>query len=206
QDLTPPIITACAPNQTVCPNASGLAGVPDFTSGVAASDACTGPPTITQSPAAGAIVASGTTTITLTATDGANTATTSTSFLSAPAITAQPVSATTPMRNGAAFSVIATDASTSVAPLSYQWQTNGVNVANGPGVTGATATTLTLSNLALTMNGAQVRCIVTDCADFTPSSAAILTVTPISGISFDFNTPGQFANAQYNLVGNDWIK
>ena len=69
-DTTPPTITTCATNQTVGAASGCLGVVPNFTSGVVASDNCTSP-AITQSPAAGATVALGTHAVTLTATDAA---------------------------------------------------------------------------------------------------------------------------------------
>src|SRR5437899_3062010 len=64
---------------------------------------------------------------------------------------------------------------------------------------------LAISNLALAQNGPVVRVLVSDSGGSTTSAVATLTVTPISGISFDFNTPGQYTNAPYNLIGNDWM-
>jgi len=115
-----------------------------------------------------------------------------------PTITAQPASASAPMGNGISFSVTAT----TVAPgvLSYQWQTNGVEV------TGATSSSLAISNLTLAQSGTQVRVAVSNCAGVTLSSIATLTVTPVTGISFDFNTPGQWTNTPFNLTGNNWME
>ncbi|BDD05127.1 HYR domain-containing protein [Aureibacter tunicatorum] len=76
-DDTDPVITVCASTPSnLSANASCQAVCPDLTGSVTATDNCTGSPTITQSPAAGATLGLGTTTITLTATDGSgNTAT-----------------------------------------------------------------------------------------------------------------------------------
>jgi hypothetical protein len=76
-DATPPVITTCAPAQSASANASCQAAVPDFTSGVVASD-CNGPLTVAQSPAAGTLVGLGATTVTLTVKDAANNASTCT--------------------------------------------------------------------------------------------------------------------------------
>src|SRR5439155_920492 len=71
-DNTPPTITTCAPNQSAFANGLCQAPVPDFTSGVVATD-CNGstPLSITQTPAAGTLVGLGTTTVTLHVKDGA---------------------------------------------------------------------------------------------------------------------------------------
>ncbi|MNQ10658.1 hypothetical protein D3C85_235010 [compost metagenome] len=71
EDTTAPVVETCAPNQTVASNSSCEAIVPDFTSTIQVSDNCT-PTTsliITQSPAAGSVVTSGTTTVIITAED-----------------------------------------------------------------------------------------------------------------------------------------
>jgi hypothetical protein len=120
----------------------------------------------------------------------------------APIITAQPRDITVPMGNGTVFSVTALTTNAGAAPLSYQWRTNGVDV------TGAMASTFAISNLTLVQNGTLVSVAVTDCAGTTLSSAATLTVRPIFGLSYDFNTPGQFTNAPFNLLapgGIDWM-
>ena len=70
-DVTPPVITTCAPPQSVDADATCQAAVPDFTSGVVATD-CNGPLAVTQSPAAGTMVGVGATTVTLTVRDAAN--------------------------------------------------------------------------------------------------------------------------------------
>src|SRR5439155_25888767 len=69
---------------------------------------------------------------------------------------------------------------------------------------GATSRSLSLTNVRLDSQG-NFQVGITNCAGSITRAVATLTVTPVAGISFDFNTPGQFTNAPYNLVGNDWI-
>ncbi|NDP27593.1 MAG: VWA domain-containing protein, partial [Flavobacterium sp.] len=71
KDITAPVITTCSPIQTVGANASCQALVPDFTKNIIATDSCTAFESllITQSPAAGTIASSGTTTIIITVKD-----------------------------------------------------------------------------------------------------------------------------------------
>jgi gliding motility-associated-like protein len=70
-DTTNPVITVCASTPAnISANGSCQGTAPDLTGSVTATDNCTGSPTITQSPAAGATLGLGTTIITLTATDG----------------------------------------------------------------------------------------------------------------------------------------
>src|SRR5260370_8365853 len=66
-----------------------------------------------------------------------------------PNITTLPVSQTKLVGQMAVFSVVASGATT----LSYQWQTNGVNVPNSGGISGATSSTLTLANLQKSQTG-----------------------------------------------------
>ena len=70
-DTTAPVITSCAANQTVAANSNCQGVVPDFTTGVIASDSCGGAVTLSQSPAAGTTTSSGlsSTAVTITATD-----------------------------------------------------------------------------------------------------------------------------------------
>lgn len=117
----------------------------------------------------------------------------------APSITVQPQNQATPMGNGAVFSVTASTINSVLAPLSYQWRTNGVDV------TGVTASSFAISNLTLAANGMLVSVAVTTCGGTTLSANAVLSVTPISAVSFDFNTPGQWTNAPFNIIDSDWM-
>jgi len=69
-DDTAPVITTCAPDQTVSADTSCEASVPDFTGGVVASDNCA-VTSSTQNPTAGTLVGPGAHTITLTVSDAA---------------------------------------------------------------------------------------------------------------------------------------
>jgi glucose/arabinose dehydrogenase len=84
----------------------------------------------------------------------------------APAITQQPANRTVSVGQSASFTV----AASGTAPLSYQWQRNGVNIG------GATSATYTLSSAMLSDSGAQFRAIVTNAAGSATSNAATLTV------------------------------
>ncbi len=74
-DTAPPTIAACASNKTITADASGQAVVPNLTGEVSASDNCA-VVSITQSPAAGAIAGTGTTTVVITVRDAAGNAVT----------------------------------------------------------------------------------------------------------------------------------
>ncbi len=85
----------------------------------------------------------------------------------APNISAQPASRTVSVGSAVTFSVSATGA----APLTYQWQRNGANIA------GATAAAYTLTSVAATDNGARFRVVVSNAAGSATSTEATLTVT-----------------------------
>ena len=93
-----------------------------------------------------------------------------------PSISAQPQNRTSCEPGSTSFSVTASNAST------YQWQVNtGSAWANVSGsvYAGATTNTLGLSNIPLSYNGYQYRCIVTGaCNNPVNSQAATLTVNP----------------------------
>ncbi len=88
-------------------------------------------------------------------------------FLTSPVITQQPASRTVDSGAVVTFAVTATGS----APLSYQWQLNGVNLVN------ATNSTYVIANAQPATNGAYgVR--VSNAGGFVLSSNAVLTVTP----------------------------
>lgn len=70
-DTTPPVITNCAPSQTLTANEAGQATLPDLTLLVQAGDSCGGL-TITQSPAGGTLLGLGQTNVLITVKDAAN--------------------------------------------------------------------------------------------------------------------------------------
>jgi glucose/arabinose dehydrogenase len=84
-----------------------------------------------------------------------------------PAIGTHPQPVTVPVGRSATFSVSATG----TAPLSYRWQRNGVDIP------GATSSSYTLSNAALTDDGARFRVVVSNGSGSATSNEATLTVT-----------------------------
>jgi len=86
----------------------------------------------------------------------------------APSITTQPANQTVTAGQTATFAAVATG----TAPLSYQWQKNGVNI------TGATATSYTTPATTTTDSGSTFRLIVSNTAGTVTSAAATLTVNP----------------------------
>ncbi|HEX3121650.1 MAG TPA: immunoglobulin domain-containing protein, partial [Candidatus Acidoferrum sp.] len=90
---------------------------------------------------------------------------------SAPMITTQPISQTVGVGQSASFVVIATGS----APLSYQWQKNGANIA------GATSTSYTTPAATTGDNAAKFSVVVSNSAGSVASNVATLTVTAAQG-------------------------
>jgi Phosphoesterase family/Putative Ig domain/Abnormal spindle-like microcephaly-assoc'd, ASPM-SPD-2-Hydin/Immunoglobulin domain len=84
-----------------------------------------------------------------------------------PTITTQPANQTVTAGQTATFAVVATG----TAPLSYQWQKNGVNIS------GATAASYTTPATTTADSGATFRVVVSNTAGTVTSAAATLTVT-----------------------------
>ena len=115
-----------------------------------------------------------------------------------PAITTQPSSQTVNQGANVSFSVVATG----TAPLSYQWQTNNVNVGNGGIVSGATTSSLTLTGVTPSW-ALNYRVIISNAAgSVTSSPAATLTVTVPPAITTQpsSQTVNQGANASFSVV------
>jgi parallel beta-helix repeat protein len=91
----------------------------------------------------------------------------------APTLTRQPAAASASDGGSATFSVAASGS----APLTYQWQRNGQDIA------GATSATLTIGRVAVADSGAQYRVVVTNSAGSVTSASAGLTVTPVTPVS-----------------------
>ena len=89
-----------------------------------------------------------------------------------PTITAQPEPQNVCPGATATFTVAATGA----GPLSYQWQTNDINLTNGGHYDGVTRSNLTVSGADSTVLG-DYRCVVSNQGGSTTSSAAALTIS-----------------------------
>jgi hypothetical protein len=103
----------------------------------------------------------------------------------APSITGQPVNQTVTAGQTASFSVTANG----TAPLNYQWQKNGVNIA------GATSPSYTTPATATSDNGATFGAVVSNTAGSVTSAAATLTVNAVAAPVIQVNpTSMTFAN------------
>ena len=91
-------------------------------------------------------------------------------------------------------------ASASGGPLTYQWQLSTDGGLTYNNITGATASTYTLSGATLSMNGYRYRCVFTaaPCVGSTASTGAILTVNALPVVTLsspDLSLiPGQFTS------------
>ena len=104
----------------------------------------------------------------------------------APSITTQPTSQTVTAGQTASFTV----AATGTAPLSYQWQKSGANIA------GATTASYTTPVTTTSDSGATFRVVVTNTAGTVTSAAATLTVSPAPAPAIQVNpTSISFVNA-----------
>ena len=106
--------------------------------------------------------------------NGHGSATSSTARLTVavlPTITTQPVSRTTKVATDVTFSVVALGA----PPLSYQWQKDGTNVVDAERISGATNSTLIVTNVAEGDTGIY-SVTITNLPGSTTSSNATLTV------------------------------
>jgi len=98
----------------------------------------------------------------------------------ATAITEQPVAQDVPAGGTATFTVAAIGDGT----LSYQWQKDGADLADGGHYTGATTATLVVSN-ADSSDVAGYRCVVTGGCGSAVSEEAALTVSSVATADFD---------------------
>lgn len=173
-DLTPPVITQCAPGRKAAPGGGGGgASVPDFTGSVVATDNVTpsGALVITQLPTAGTVVGLGVTTVTITVKDAAgNTSTCGTTFevttadITPPTITtcASPVSLAANAITGKAAvpdflgGVVATD---NVAGILVKTQTPAAGALVGVGLT---TVTISVADAAGNASTCTVNFTVTD--------------------------------------------
>jgi uncharacterized repeat protein (TIGR03803 family) len=116
---------------------------------------------------------------------------------SGPTITSQPVSQTSLVGSLAVFSVTVTGD----APLTYQWQKNGVNLTDGGGISGSSTATLTLTNLTLGNGGSYAVLVGDSVASGVASSAAVLTVLSANAPSVTFSNLHSFTGGTADGTG-----
>lgn len=89
-------------------------------------------------------------------------------------ITTQPTARNVAFGSNVTFTV----AATGTAPLSYQWRFNGTNLVNGPGVFGATTSTLIVSNVQHARSGNYSVVVSNLRGSVASANAALLVNTP----------------------------
>jgi hypothetical protein len=121
--------------------------------------------------------------------------------LTIPIINAQPASQSV-LNNG---TVTFTVGATGLGTLSYQWQTNGVNVTDGGIVSGSATSALTLAGVT-TNNAVSYQVVVTNANGSVTSSPAILTVLPATELINGDIGPGalQTGAAILGASGDVW--
>ncbi|MEI6786536.1 MAG: immunoglobulin domain-containing protein, partial [Verrucomicrobiota bacterium] len=119
-----------------------------------------------------------------------------------PSIALQPQSRTNIAGTAATFSVTVTG----TTPLGYQWLKNGVNLANGGNVSGATSASLILANVQ-PMDAANYQAVVTNAAGSVTSAVATLTVLVMPTITGQpqsrTNMAGTTATFSVTATGTD---
>ncbi|MBK9658732.1 MAG: HYR domain-containing protein [Chitinophagaceae bacterium] len=177
-DQTAPVIT-CPANISVTTPVGSCTAVVNFS--VTATDNCAGAVTIVSTPASGTAFPIGTTTVTSTATDACGNSSSCTFTVTVadaqlPVITAHPQNRTVCAGTNATFSVTAITSPSANGPLAYQWQQwNGSAWVN---ISGATASSFTVSNATVAMNTNTFRVVVTGLCSVVISNAATLYVNP----------------------------
>jgi hypothetical protein len=151
-----------------------------------ATDNCGGTITFTYSQAPGSAFPIGTTTVTATATDvcgNSSSCSFTVTVLDAqlPVITAQPQNRTVCVGTNATFSVTAVTSPSAGGPIAYQWQQwNGSAWAN---ISGATASSYTVTGTTVSMNTNSFRVILTGLCTVVTSNHASLYVNPLPSIA-----------------------
>jgi hypothetical protein len=120
-----------------------------------------------------------------------------------PTITQHPSSQSAVATWTLGFTAAAT--SPSGSSLSYQWQRNGLDLADGGNIAGATTPTLTISPAALTDNGGAYACIVTNSCGSTSTRPAGLAVTTAPHCIADLGSQGGIPGADGFLDNNDFV-
>ncbi|TMI64832.1 MAG: hypothetical protein E6H07_02645 [Bacteroidetes bacterium] len=107
-------------------------------------------------------------------------ATIAVNILALPAITVQPTPATQTIcaGNNVTYTVTATGAG-----LTYQWKKDGVNLVNGPGISGATTNTLTLTSVTAASAGTYTVVVTGSCPPALTSTNAVLLIGTLPTIT-----------------------
>jgi glucose/arabinose dehydrogenase len=111
----------------------------------------------------------------------------------APSITQQPQNQTVSPGGSATFSVTATGSS----PLTYQWQRAESGSSTFTNISGATSSSVTLTNAQAADNGDQFRVVVTNAFGSVTSTAATLTVTSNQAPSATINLDSGLTNGRF---------
>ncbi len=113
-----------------------------------------------------------------------------------PIISVQPIAIAACTNTTTSFSVTASNVTT------YQWQRNGINIANGAPYSGATSATLTITNPAVAIAG-NFTCVLNSATCLVSSTTAALTVDAIPVITVQPVTPAAIcenANTSFSVT------
>jgi hypothetical protein len=117
---------------------------------------------------------------------------------SQPTITTQPLSVLVSVGQNATFTV----AASGTPALSYQWVKDGVNLADGGRISGATTATLQITGVS-TADAGNYAVVITNSIGSVTSNAAVLTVNPVPTIDLDHWTNRSSGTTNF-LSGVSW--
>ena len=103
-----------------------------------------------------------------------------------PSLTSQPTNLTVLAGGTATFGATASG----TAPLVYHWMDNGTNLVNGPGISGAASTNLTLSSISTNSAGDYALLVANAYGSITSSVATLTVVLPPTFVSVAANPNG----------------
>lgn len=117
-----------------------------------------------------------------------------------PGIVTQPVPRSVLVGQSASFSVTASG----TGPLSYQWKTNGFNLADGGAISGSTSNVLTINPVS-PVNMANYSVVITNTAGSTNSSSVPLSVSAPPSVSSKPGTGGSFVLNATTIPGLSYV-
>jgi arabinogalactan endo-1,4-beta-galactosidase len=122
--------------------------------------------------------------------------------MGAPFILTQPANLTILTGNSAAFSAAVIGAT----PIAYQWQQNGTNLADGTGISGATTTNLTLTDITNNSSANYALVVTNVYGSVTSSVATLMVLNPapiITGVTA--NPDGSFTLKFAGMPGETYV-
>ena len=200
-DNTAPTVTAPAPT-TVSAGASCQASIPNVVAGSSASDNCGGSVTLSQSPAAGTLVGTGTHTITVTATDAAGNSSTATTTLTVNDTTPPTITAPANATYECASNVPAANPSQATASDTCGTPTVTVSESNNGGA-GTPASPLVITRVYTATDGASNTASATQTITVKDTTAPSVTAPAPTTASADASCQATIPNVVAGSMASD---